>query len=117
MRFNADACEVDGNKITVTKSLLQNARRFPPRSAAVVSAAVSCLAKELQSMNRETEEQQNRERLTVTYREAAATLGVCERVVWQLVKDRELKVVRLGRSVRIPVAELRRFVEERAALV
>ncbi len=41
-------------------------------------------------------------RLTVTYREAGDSLGVCERVVWQLVKDGRLKAVRIGRSVRIP---------------
>jgi len=54
-------------------------------------------------------------RLAVTYREAAATLGVCERVVWQLVKDQQLKAIRIGRAVRVPVAELRRFVAERTA--
>lgn len=53
-------------------------------------------------------------RLAVTYREAGHTLGVCERVVWQLAKDGDLKSIRIGRSVRIPVAELQRFVEERA---
>lgn len=49
-------------------------------------------------------------RLAVTYREAGGSLGVCERVVWQLVKDGRLKAVRIGRSVRIPVTELNRFV-------
>lgn len=51
-------------------------------------------------------------RLAVTYREAGDALGVCERVVWQLVKDGKLKAVRIGRSVRIPVSELERFVAE-----
>ncbi len=53
-------------------------------------------------------------RLAVTYREAGDALGVCERVVWQLVKDGRLKAVRIGRSVRIPVSELERFVSESA---
>lgn len=53
-------------------------------------------------------------RLAVTYREAGDSLGVCERVVWQLVKDGRLKAVRIGRSVRIPVTELERFVLESA---
>lgn len=53
-------------------------------------------------------------RLAVTYREAGNSLGVCERVVWQLVKDGQLKAVRIGRSVRIPVSELERFVSEHA---
>jgi len=49
-------------------------------------------------------------RLAVTYREAGDSIGVCERVIWQLVKDGKLKAVRIGRSVRIPVSELERFV-------
>ncbi|MGZ0174025.1 MAG: helix-turn-helix domain-containing protein [Planctomycetales bacterium] len=56
-------------------------------------------------------------RLAVTYREAGDALGVCERVVWQLVKDGRLKAVRIGRSVRIPVAELNRFVSASAESV
>lgn len=55
---------------------------------------------------------QNRHRLAVTYREAGESIGVCERVVWQLVKDGRLNAIRIGRSVRIPVAELERFVAE-----
>lgn len=57
-----------------------------------------------------------RQKLVVTYREAAESLGLCERKIWQLVKDGELKAVRVGRSVRIPVAELERFVTERASV-
>lgn len=49
--------------------------------------------------------------LVVTYDEAAKMLGVCPRVVWQLVKDEQLAAKRIGRSVRIPVAELERFIE------
>ena len=54
-------------------------------------------------------------RLAVTNRETGDSLGVCERVVWQLVKDGRLKAVRIGRSVRIPVNELERFVAESAS--
>ena len=54
-------------------------------------------------------------RLAVTYGQAGDSLGVCERVVWQLVKDGKLKAVRIGRSVRIPVSELERFVSETAS--
>ncbi len=54
-------------------------------------------------------------RLAVTYLEAGQMLGVCERIVWQLVKDGELKAVRFGRAVRIPVAELERFIADRTA--
>lgn len=54
-------------------------------------------------------------RLTLTYREAGEALGVCERIVWQLVKDGELKAIRFGRAVRIPVAELERLIAERTS--
>ena len=59
-----------------------------------------------------TEEQKP---LMVTYRQAAELLGVCERSVWKLVDENELKAVRIDRSVRIPVAELERFINERSA--
>ena len=53
-------------------------------------------------------------RLLLSYYEAAETLGICERAVWQLVKDGELRAVRIGRSVRIPVKELNQFVTDRS---
>lgn len=53
-------------------------------------------------------------RLLLSYYEAAETLGICERAVWQLVKDGELRAVRIGRSVRIPVKELNQFVADRS---
>ncbi|MDA1161710.1 MAG: excisionase family DNA-binding protein [Planctomycetota bacterium] len=59
-------------------------------------------------------EGQRQDCLAVTYREAAKSLGVCERAVWQLVKDGELRAVRIGRSVRIPVQELKQFVAIRS---
>ncbi len=49
--------------------------------------------------------------LAVTYDEAGKMLGVCSRVVWQLVKDEKLNATRIGRSVRIPIAELERFIQ------
>ena len=55
---------------------------------------------------------ENRRRLAGTYREAGESSGVCERVVWQLVKDGALKAVRIGRSVRIPVSDLERFIAD-----
>lgn len=51
------------------------------------------------------------QKLALTYREAAESLGVCERTVWGLVRDGELPAVRIGRSVRIPVSALQKFVE------
>ncbi|MBI1309684.1 helix-turn-helix domain-containing protein [bacterium] len=53
---------------------------------------------------------QGQRKLAVSYREAAAALGVCERSVWGLVRDGKLSAIRIGRSVRVPVAELERFV-------
>jgi len=53
------------------------------------------------------------EPLAINYRDAARRLSVCERTVWGLVRDGHLQAVRIGRSVRIPVAELERFVAGR----
>ena len=54
----------------------------------------------------------DQDRLAYSMREAAASLGICERSVWQAIKDGRLKAARLGRSVRIPADELDRFVRE-----
>ncbi len=48
-------------------------------------------------------------KLALTYREAGDSVGVCERTIWQLVSDGRLKACRIGRAVRIPVAEIERF--------
>lgn len=42
--------------------------------------------------------------------EAAALLSCGKTFVWGLIAKGELKTVKLGRSTRIPAAELRRFV-------
>ncbi len=47
--------------------------------------------------------------LALSYRQAADALGVSERTVWQLVRDGRLRAARIGRSVRIAVAELQRY--------
>ena len=51
-------------------------------------------------------------RLALTYREAAQTLGVSERTVWQLVRDGKLKACRIGRAVRIPVSAIEQFLAQ-----
>jgi excisionase family DNA binding protein len=52
-------------------------------------------------------------KLALTYREAASAIGVCERTIWQLVRDGKLKSKRVTtKSVRIPVAEIARFINE-----
>ncbi|MFT5328412.1 MAG: excisionase family DNA binding protein [Planctomycetaceae bacterium] len=53
---------------------------------------------------------QGQPKMAVSYQGASKALDVCERSVWQLVKDGKLKAIRIGRSVRIPVSELERFV-------
>lgn len=51
-------------------------------------------------------------RLAYSMREAAASLGICERSVWQAIKDGKLRAAKIGRSVRIHRDELDRFVRE-----
>jgi excisionase family DNA binding protein len=60
-----------------------------------------------------TRQPANDEAMAISYRDAARRLSVCERTVWGLVRDGHLQAVRIGRSVRIPVAELERFVAGR----
>ena len=50
-------------------------------------------------------------KLSLTYRETAEALGVCERAVWQLVRDGQLPALRIGRSVRIPLSAIHDFIE------
>jgi excisionase family DNA binding protein len=47
-------------------------------------------------------------KLAIRYRD----LDVCERTIWGLVRDGKLRNIRVGRVVRIPVAELERFIAE-----
>jgi excisionase family DNA binding protein len=49
------------------------------------------------------------ERLAYTMPEAAAAIGVCERTIWQAIKEGYLKASKIGRSVRIHRDELDRF--------
>ena len=50
------------------------------------------------------------ERLMVTVAEAAEMLGVCRNRVYELIYSGQLNSVKMGRSRRIAVAELQRFV-------
>lgn len=57
-------------------------------------------------------------RLSLKPREAAAALGVCERVLWELTKADEIPHVRIGKtgkSVLYPVDELRAWLSRKAA--
>jgi excisionase family DNA binding protein len=53
--------------------------------------------------------------LLLTVDEAARLLAVGRTSVYQLIWDGELTPVRIGRCVRLAVAELERFVNERTA--
>ena len=55
------------------------------------------------------------DRILVTIVEAAALLAIGRSSLYQLIWDGELETVRIGRSVRIPVLELEKFVQRRVA--
>jgi len=50
-------------------------------------------------------------RLLVTSREAARALSICDKTLWSLTKRGELPAVKIGRSVRYDVADLRDFID------
>jgi excisionase family DNA binding protein len=49
----------------------------------------------------------------LTYAEAAKVLGVCQRTVWQLVRDGELPAVRVRRAIRIRRRSLLAYISAR----
>ena len=51
-------------------------------------------------------------RLAYSMREAAVSVALCERSIWQAIKDGKLKAAKIGRSVRIHRDELDRFIRE-----
>ena len=52
-------------------------------------------------------------KLLLSVREAAQALAVSERTLWQMTKDGVIVSIKVGtRSVRYPVAELERWIEE-----
>lgn len=54
---------------------------------------------------------EHRDRILVTYPEAAEMLGVGRSTLYELTAAGEIPVVRIGRAARIPVAALRRYAE------
>jgi excisionase family DNA binding protein len=44
--------------------------------------------------------------------EAAEMLALSPKTVWQWIGERRFAVVRLGRAVRVPLAEIERLLEE-----
>ncbi|HUU20840.1 MAG TPA: helix-turn-helix domain-containing protein [Sedimentisphaerales bacterium] len=52
------------------------------------------------------------DRLLLTPRETAATLGICERTLYTLTKQGEIPVVRAGRLVRYSVEDLKTWIKK-----
>ena len=52
------------------------------------------------------------DRLLLTPRETAATLGICERTLYALTKKGEIPVVRAGRLVRYSVEDLKTWIKK-----
>ena len=44
--------------------------------------------------------------------EAAEMLALSQKTIWQWIGERRIGVVRLGRSVRVPLTEIERLMEE-----
>ena len=57
----------------------------------------------------------DQERLLVRIPEAAERLGLSRSTVYELISAGELRVIRYGRAVRVPVTELTAWVKRRAA--
>ena len=55
------------------------------------------------------------DRLLLRPTEAAEALGLGRAKAYQLIRDGELPSVRIGKSVRVPAAQLREWVERQAA--
>ncbi len=53
------------------------------------------------------------DKLAYTVAEACEQIGVSSDTFWKLLAADEIRVVRMGRSVRVPAAELGRWVRER----
>jgi excisionase family DNA binding protein len=53
------------------------------------------------------------EKLLISLVEAAKRLSISERTLWNLRQSGELRVVKIGRSVRVAVDDLRGLVERR----
>lgn len=49
-------------------------------------------------------------RLLLTAKEAAAALAISERWLWGLTKERRIKSIRVNRSVRYRIEDLREFI-------
>ena len=55
-------------------------------------------------------------RLLLSIREAAGLLGVCERTIWTLTKERQLPHVRIGRRVLFSRKALHEWIAQQEAV-
>ena len=55
----------------------------------------------------------NPEKILLNAKEAAAALSISPRSLWSLTASREIPAVRIGRSVRYSLDDLREFIESR----
>ncbi len=60
-------------------------------------------------------EQSHPQPLLLTSPQTAQTLGLCRAHVYKLIATAGLPTIRFGRSVRVPVASLQKWVQEREA--
>ena len=60
----------------------------------------------------DTKQDRQQVRLLLSPKEAAQALAVSERTLWQMGKDGVIASIRVGHSVRYPVAGLERWIEE-----
>ncbi len=57
--------------------------------------------------------EETHQQLLLTIPQAAKSLGISRAMVYSLIAKRKgLPVIRLGRSIRVPVASLRKWIEE-----
>ena len=61
-------------------------------------------------MIEENERREDPLRLLLNAREAAESLAISERKLWELTKCNEIPSVRIGRSVRYRLADLQEFI-------
>jgi excisionase family DNA binding protein len=47
----------------------------------------------------------------LTIRQSATQMNMSERQVWRLIKRQQLRVIRIGRAVRVSPADLRQFLD------
>jgi excisionase family DNA binding protein len=60
-------------------------------------------------MSRKTKDDKRGASPFVTVKEFAAHFGIHERTVWRMIAGNKIKIVRLGRLVRIPRSEVDRL--------